>query len=1311
MRRLSELLVGATLLLFNPLSYGARNQGLINDSGSSAILPFDIQTEFEVNCDVGAVHNRISNSTVEKATGTNDWTILIGDDALELPSMRRQVPPEYAAINDYLYFASLRIGYNNRLVHFSNDTSDTLIVDTGPGAISDFDTYFYISDQSDSVPLPDKINIAAHARTFAWDESDANDFIIYDFWFVNLNDIRLDSIYVALHADCDVSAAGGGSGAESYSRDDLVGYYRDNARGEFVSYMYDGDNPTVPGNDEGGRLLPRESMGFIGSRLLYCPPIMGETTPSVQQGHGWWDWNSDPGADNQWFHLMSDRIWADPPPSPHDYRFLQKLGPFTITANDSIHVVFAFGIGDGTAGLRANLDNATLLFENDYVYYNLPPNPPTNVRADTINLDIGLNWDAPIDDDIVGYYVNYATDPVGPFQRCNQNPVDTAYFMFSPGFRDVFYFYVTSVDTGGAESNTSDTLIISNLPQPPGNLRAYPGSNSVRLIWRPVSDASSYRLHRSLTAGGPYSQIAEVIHPDTDYTDNSVTNFQTYYYVATTSSGAYESQYSGEVEVTPGGANGRVLLVDDFEELDHSGNPEIYQEMRRIYERWGVHHFDYDLWVLAEQGMPSETVLSQYQAVVFASDAAFGESDFTWWFEVGAIGGGVLRTYLDGGGRLLAIGSQILPTIYNNNPPRVGDFEYDWFGIDSTGGWDWWVDFTWAIGENEGFPDSMKIDVGKNPDQIDYASTVYQLRQGAEIIFTKGLDIGGFPPNDYGEPIASTFPVAGTPRTFLINFDLKNMPNRDINATLSRILRDGFGCTYYQDPAPLPPWRVAVTTIPSDTLRLTWDAIDEDDVTLIKVYRADGTQPYNLLTTLGAGIGTINDVDIVPGTMYHYKLACVDFTGQEGAYSVEVSEAGGRPNPPTNLSAQSGDNEVMLQWSPPGGEDIQNLRIYRKVGFGGNWQLIDSPPPNDTAYYDLSALNGSAYYFYMTSMSIFGVESYPTDSVLAYPHAGYRFGILVVNGVEWATYGPEITDLYQNRSVTGYFPYQFWDLFETPPPQGRPFPETVIGVGPLPEIVFDAFNTIIWVGNNFNGDLEIWNANQDSIISFLNSGGNLFLLCRFGEEFLFDELRQYAHITAMSPIQNPTGLTAVFNPLTDIQRIASHSFSCYVNVDVTFTRILYRPQGINDWSAGIWYHSESAGDFVHLVGRPYRHNNSQLRSNCEIILRDFLGLTGADDGGSNLPREIALYQNYPNPFNPNTKIKFALTGKTRISLIVYDLLGRKAAALADGIFDAGYHEIIWNGNNGQGNAVTSGVYFYRLVAGDKSISRKMVILK
>jgi hypothetical protein len=377
----------------------------------------------------------------------------------------------------------------------------------------------------------------------------------------------------------------------------------------------------------------------------------------------------------------------------------------------------------------------------------------------------------------------------------------------------------------------------------------------------------------------------------------------------------------------------------------------------------------------------------------------------------------------------------------------------------------------------------------------------------------------------------------------------------------------------------------------------------------------------------------------------------------------------------------------------------------------GVFSLVATIPGEDTLFNDSGVFNQIGYDYYMVSVSDFNVESYPSDTVFAYPHSPERAGILVVNGVDWATYGSEITNFYQNRSVTGFFPYQFWDLFEPPPPGGRPFPETVLGAGDFPIVLFDAFATIIWVGNNFNGDFITWDENQGHIMNFLDSDGNLFLLCRMGDQFLFPALQQYAHITNLTPNVNPAGLHAVYDPLTDIQRLGSHSFTCYVDVDTAFTRVLYRPLNDDFQSAGIWLHSDLDGDFVYLAGRPYRHNNAQLRANCEIILGRFLGMTSARDNETQLPQEITLFQNHPNPFNPDTKIKFGLPLKTALSLKVYDILGRRVATLANGVFDAGYHEIVWNGKNENGENIASGIYLYRLETQHKAISRKMVILK
>lgn len=83
-----------------------------------------------------------------------------------------------------------------------------------------------------------------------------------------------------------------------------------------------------------------------------------------------------------------------------------------------------------------------------------------------------------------------------------------------------------------------------------------------------------------------------------------------------------------------------------------------------------------------------------------------------------------------------------------------------------------------------------------------------------------------------------------------------------------------------------------------------------------------------------------------------------------------------------------------------------------------------------------------------------------------------------------------------------------------------------------------------------------------------------------------------------------------------------------------------------------------------------------------------------------VPEQFALEQNYPNPFNPTTSIRFALPEEAHVKLFVYDMLGREVAMLVEGQIEAGVHEVVWNGRNAVGSMVASGVYLYRLEAGD-----------
>jgi len=99
-------------------------------------------------------------------------------------------------------------------------------------------------------------------------------------------------------------------------------------------------------------------------------------------------------------------------------------------------------------------------------------------------------------------------------------------------------------------------------------------------------------------------------------------------------------------------------------------------------------------------------------------------------------------------------------------------------------------------------------------------------------------------------------------------------------------------------------------------------------------------------------------------------------------------------------------------------------------------------------------------------------------------------------------------------------------------------------------------------------------------------------------------------------------------------------------------------------------------------------------------------VTGIDDDESALPRKAALSQNFPNPFNTATTIQYNLPSPARLTIEIFDILGRKIETLIDEHQTAGRHSIVWNGKNN-----SSGIYFYRIQAGDYSETKKMVLLR
>jgi flagellar hook assembly protein FlgD len=90
---------------------------------------------------------------------------------------------------------------------------------------------------------------------------------------------------------------------------------------------------------------------------------------------------------------------------------------------------------------------------------------------------------------------------------------------------------------------------------------------------------------------------------------------------------------------------------------------------------------------------------------------------------------------------------------------------------------------------------------------------------------------------------------------------------------------------------------------------------------------------------------------------------------------------------------------------------------------------------------------------------------------------------------------------------------------------------------------------------------------------------------------------------------------------------------------------------------------------------------------------------------------VTLEQNQPNPFNPTTTISFTLPEKMEVNLSIYNVAGKLVTTVVNRALPDGLNEFAWDGTDANGNPVSSGVYLYRLTAGKKSITRKMVMLK
>ncbi len=214
--------------------------------------------------------------------------------------------------------------------------------------------------------------------------------------------------------------------------------------------------------------------------------------------------------------------------------------------------------------------------------------------------------------------------------------------------------------------------------------------------------------------------------------------------------------------------------------------------------------------------------------------------------------------------------------------------------------------------------------------------------------------------------------------------------------------------------------------------------------------------------------------------------------------------------------------------------------------------------------------------------------------------------------------------------------------------------------------------------------------------------------------YYYDNCREWHETGTDLPPAAPTGFTA--NPVDDDMYL---EWEANIDEDIIFYILEWSETGefppVSDPPGYPYGEQVHVTFFTHDGWDPgdiliYRLCAADSAGNCGGYA--FANSWGQPTDDSVVPElSLTLCQNHPNPFNPSTTIRFYLPERSPVRLEVFDVSGRRTACLIEDYMDKGSHAAEWNGNDLIGNAAASGVYFYRLTAGRKTISKKMILLR
>ena len=346
----------------------------------------------------------------------------------------------------------------------------------------------------------------------------------------------------------------------------------------------------------------------------------------------------------------------------------------------------------------------------------------------------------------------------------------------------------------------------------------------------------------------------------------------------------------------------------------------------------------------------------------------------------------------------------------------------------------------------------------------------------------------------------------------------------------------------------------------------------------------------------------------------------------------------------------------------------------------------------------------------------------PQSEVLAAAPSAILPKVLIVNGFDRPSAGNTYNFIRQHGKAFTANGYAFCSATN----------EAVVR-GLVPLTHYQIVDYIL--GDESTADETFSQAEQETVKTFLRSGGKLFVsgseigwdLDSKGTTSDRDFYQQYLKAQFIADAPN-NGQSAVYykmepvgGKLFDGLGVMNFDNGTQGTINVKWPDVIngvnggmncLAYNGVASNYVGVFYEGLFPGGFVAgkvvNIGVPFESIYPDSVRNLFMgrVVAFFEKPTNAKQTRESLPTNFSLFQNYPNPFNPTTTIRYQLSGESKLTLRIFDPLGQVVATLIDGIVQAGEHVAVFDGKS-----LASGVYFYRLQAGEFAETRKMILTK